>query len=298
MKNKLTYHLKIFILKILRLFQKKIYTHSIEFRSDSENGEYAATIASLLKKDKSFNNFKRHYIFKVILEHVSKDQGLQYLNILKSRDDGILDIALNTILVSDKVGNPIKHKYTGFQNLLSPTSLRYLKVCSDLKKLFGDDLGNVAEIGCGYGGQTLVNDQLLKVKTAKLFDLPLVNKLIERYLNFFLLNGSYTTTTINKEEISKYNLVISNYAFSELPKVLQIKYIEKVISKSERGYLTMNSGLIKSETHNKLTISELRKLLPEFEIIQEEPLTSNHNYIIVWGYRNQLDKNYFKLKSN
>ena len=59
----------------------------------------------------------------------------------------------------------------------------------------------------------------------KLFDLPKVNKLIERYLNSHLLKGSYKTTTLNQEISEKYDLVISNYAFSELPKSLQIKYI-------------------------------------------------------------------------
>lgn len=86
----------------------------------------------------------------------------------------------------------------------------------------------VAEIGCGYGGQTLVNDQLLNVKSAGLFDLPFVNKLIDRYLNAHLLKGAYYTTVINKEIPQNYDLVISNYAFSELPKKLQLTYNEGV----------------------------------------------------------------------
>ena len=45
------------------------------------------------------------------------------------------------------------------------------------------------------------------------------------------------------KKINKIDLLINNYAFSELPKNLQIKYLEEVISKSTHGYMTMNSGL-------------------------------------------------------
>ena len=54
------------------------------------------------------------------------------------------------------------------------------------------------QTGGGYGGQTLVNDQLLNVTCAKIFDLPIVNKLIDRYLSSHLLNGAFETTQTSK----------------------------------------------------------------------------------------------------
>jgi hypothetical protein len=81
-----------------------------------------------------------------------------------------------------------------------------------------------------------------------------------------------------------YDLVISNYAFSELPSPLQIAYIDKVISKAKRGYLTMNTGKTESSRdENKLTIEDLRNRLPPFEILPESPLPSPNTYIIIWG---------------
>jgi hypothetical protein len=203
-------------------------------------------------------------------------------------------MALSTVLKSDEVGNPIKYHYEGYENSLSPTTLRYLKVASDLKKFFGSSLGQVAEIGCGYGGQTLVNDQLLTVHSARLFDLPFVNKLIDRYLNVHLLNGAYLTSTINKEEPRNYDLIISNYAFSELPKTLQLTYIKKILAKSKKGYLTMNSGLRNDRSLEKFTLNELKELLPEFRTIKEEPLTADQNYIIVWGHSEDALEKHFK----
>lgn len=275
----------------------KVFAHAKEYRSDSENGNYASAVMRALKNQKAFDNFKRSYSYREILEHVTEDQGRLYLDILEARNDSILSLGLSTVLISDQVGNPIKYHYARHENPLSPTTLRYLKVASDLRVLFGPSLGQVAEIGCGYGGQTLVNDQVLDVKSATLFDLPFVNKLIDRYLNAHLLNGAYATTVINKEEPRGYDLVLSNYAFSELPKTLQLSYVKKVLVNSKKGYLTMNSGLGNNCSTGKLTISELTELLPEFKVIEEEPLTADQNYIIVWGHsEDALEKHFKPLK--
>ena len=37
-----------------------------------------------------------------------KKEGLEYLKILEGRDDGFPNKGLNTVLISDAVGNPIK----------------------------------------------------------------------------------------------------------------------------------------------------------------------------------------------
>lgn len=278
-------------------FNKKVFINKKGLRADSDNGRYVSAVLKVLNNQRLFNNFKRSYRYRQILEHVSKGQGSEYLKILMERNDGILEKGLGSVLITDNVGNPIKYKYEGFSNQLSPTTLRYLKVSSDLLHLFGADLGKVAEIGCGYGGQALVNDELLNVKFAKLFDLPYVNQLIDRYLNCYLLKGSYITTLINNEMADNYDLVISNYAFSELPKKLQLTYIDKVLSQSKRGYLTMNSGLGGHRSRGKLTHEELLELLPEFQLIREEPLTSTNNYIIAWGFDKDLLDKYFKTIS-
>jgi len=85
-------------------------------------------------------------------------------------------------------------------------------------------------------------------------------------------------------------LVISNYAFSELPLELQKIYIEKVIRKSKRGYLIMNSGMnnFSGRSDGKLHLAELRTLLPVFEILDEIPNTGPDNYVIVWGHNRVL----------
>lgn len=277
-------------------FADRVFAHRAEYRSDSENGKYGAAVTKALNNQKAFDTFKRKRAYRKILEHVSRPQGEGYLRIVSSRKDGLLEAALETVLTSDNIGSPIKYQYDGVAQPLSPTTLRYLKVASDLKGLFGEGVGRVAEIGCGYGGQTLVNDQLLKYRHATLFDLPFVNELIRKYLNSMLLNGAYRVTTINETLPDKYDLAISNYAFSELPDVLQRAYIDKVLATSERGYLTMNSGLGGRRSSGKLSLEQLRELLPSFEIYEEEPLTAPFNYIIVWGHDKDFAGKYMTAK--
>ena len=276
---------------------KKLYVQSSDYRSDSENGRYAKVVYDALKNQRKFDNFKMDKTYRGILEHVTQEQGSSYLEILHSRNDQFLENGLTTVLKSDFIGNPQKYNYHGIKIPLSPTTLRYLKVASDLKLLFGIKLGCVAEIGGGYGGQALVNDQLLDVCHVRIFDLPIVNKLINRYLNSYLLNGAYETTFINNATENKYDLAISNYAFSELPETVQKIYIKKVLSQSSRGYLTMNSGFGGKRSRGKLSIGELRDLLPEFEVFEENPLTSQFNYIICWGHNKERSKIDFIQKS-
>jgi hypothetical protein len=51
----------------------------------------------------------------------------------------------------------------------------------------------------------------------------------------------------------------------------------------------MNSGLSNSYyQHNKLSVDQLRELLPDFEVLPEQPLTCPGNYIIAWGHSGTL----------
>ena len=96
------------------------------------------------------------------------------------------------------VGSPRVFNYPGIGRV-SPTTLRYVKVASDLRKLFGAEPGgNVAEVGVGYGGQMLVCDIAFHMRQYDLFDLAPVLSLVELYLESHLLNCAYRTLTLNQ----------------------------------------------------------------------------------------------------
>jgi putative sugar O-methyltransferase len=263
---------------------KPAFVGSDTARSASDNGTYVRAVERANRDFKAFSKFKRNAHYRLILEHATYDQGKAYLELLHRDAPDFLQ-GVSRFLVNDAVGGPIRFSYpeTG---PVSPTTLRYMKVASDIRKAFGDLNGfKVAEIGVGYGGQFLVLDQVFRFSRYDLFDLPPVLELTSKYLESHLLNSPYHTSTLNRFEAgTRYDLVISNYAFSELPAALQLKYIEKVVAGATCGYLTMNSGRgTTSMNVGKLSLEELRKLLPAFEIMEEEPLSKPDNYIIVWG---------------
>jgi putative sugar O-methyltransferase len=256
-------------------------------RSASDAGPYITSVKKALNSYKAFTRFKRDPRYRAVLEHVSKNHGEEYLEIIKSESPDLLD-KFEKFKENDLIGGASVYKYETVGKI-SPSTLRYIKVASDLRNLFGEDIGDsVSEIGVGYGGQLLIADKVLKFKQYDLFDLQPVLNLASQYIESHLINSSYRIQTINQHRGDvNYDLVISNYAFSELPSKLQRIYIKKIISKSKRGYLTMNSGMNESAyQHDKLTLTELKSLLPNFEIYQEKPLTHLGNYIIVWNKLN------------
>jgi len=271
-------------MNINKLFRKFDYIGHEGNRSNSDDGQYVASVKKAISNYSAFRKFKRDPHYQAILEHASKEQGDKCLEIIRSESPYLLDV-IETFKINDLVGGATTYEFDGIGSI-SPSTLRYLKVASDLKNIFGEEIGDrVAEIGCGYGGQLLIADKILRFKQYDLFDLPPVLSLASMYLESHILNFAYKTTTLNQHQGDvNYDLVISNYAFSELPSQLQIRYIEKILSRSKRGYLTMNTGKTEaSRDQNKLTLEDLRGYLPEFEVLNEVPLTSPNNYLIVWG---------------
>lgn len=270
---------------VLARFIARYQSKSSDLRSDSDHAGYLTAVKEFVEAPAKFESFKRDPRYNEILEHVSFHQGEAYLNILRARNDGVFQmVKASKILERDNVGMPFKFKYPGEESLLSPTTLRYVKVASDLRKLFGSCSGTTIEIGCGYGGQCVVSDHVLEYSHYLLVDLLPVCNLIELYLESQLLRNSYKTLSLNKVRHQNFDLVVSNYAFSEMPRVLQSAFIEKILLRSSRGYLTMNSGYGSGVRADRYQLEELKIILPGCEVFKELPQTNPNNYIIAWGH--------------
>lgn len=256
--------------------------------SVSDNDWYIRAIRSFLKSEARFNRFKRSPVYREVLEHVSYSQAKEYIQVIEQMSPFFLtDERIQLASANDLVGNPVVFSFDRYGRLSGPT-LRYLKVCAELDSLFNlKNVSSIAEIGGGYGGQALVYNQIFEIGNYLIFDLAPVCELINKYLNNYYLGGCVEAIEINQfpRNAEGFDLVISNYAFSELPKKLQKIYLDKVILKSSRGYLTMNTGydLKGFRRESKINCSELLKMLPNSRVVEEKPLTAKMNYVIVWG---------------
>lgn len=265
----------------------KIFVGKEGNRSDSDIGTYVKVVTEAVENYESFCNFKKDPRYTEVLEHVTPEYGLKYLNVIKQQTPDFLNL-INEFKENDHVGGASPYYYDDIETEISPSTLRYVKVASDLRVLFGKNIGRrIAEIGVGYGGQMLMIDKVFDFDRYDLFDLPPVLELTSKYLESHMLNNSYRTCTLNQSQGDvEYDLIVSNYAFSELPSQVQLRYIDKILSKSTRGYLTMNSGAPGREQFdvNKLPAVYIQQLIPNAQIFAEEPNAGEGNYIIAWGH--------------
>ena len=253
-----------------------------ENQSDSQVTFYESSVLNIISSPRKLNRFRRIYDYREILEHVDFDLGKKYLMNILNSDSHMLD-HLSKFKNNDKVGNPRTYYFERIGRI-SPTTLRYIAVAADLRAKFGEySFSRVAEIGGGYGGQASILQTLKTHEEYAIYDLPNVQELIEYYSSKIdTLNLQFPR--IADSSPREFDLVISNYAFSELPRQIQNEYLQKVILKSKNGYMLMNSGKGNKtgRSDGKITLQELRVLIPNLEEYPEEPLTSPDNYLLIW----------------
>lgn len=261
------------------------FSNGSRLKSDSQKTNYEASVVKIISNDIRFNNFRRNFSYSEIVENVTYFQGLAYINRIKQLDLGNFDYKAKH--QNDSIGNPILFKYPEFGKI-SPTTLRYISVALEIKNRFGSDLtGDFVEIGGGYGGQISILADYFRINSYGVYDLCDVQNLIKKYLDSINKIKDVEFLNLETSKPKDWDLVISNYAFSELPRKLQEIYIDKVLLKSQRGYLIMNSGRenFTNRSVGKLNLKELQDLLPSFEVLEEMPKTGPDNYVIIWGHK-------------
>jgi putative sugar O-methyltransferase len=154
---------------------------------------------------------------------------------------------------NDEIGDPKVYQYPEIGRF-SAATLRYIKFLSDIETLFGSLEGmHIVELGAGYGGQCRVIMSRFKPATYTIIDLPEMLGLARRYLNSFGLEKDITfRRPFQRLPQPSADLVISNYAVSEIRRSEQDRYLNYVIKPARRGYVLYNasrlSGRIKRYT--------------------------------------------------
>lgn len=207
-------------------------------------GRYLNCCRDSVMDNEHFKKFKKNASYTPILEHVTKDQSNEYLqNILDQTPELAYEIE-DKFSINDSIGGPTIMKYTlpnGQSLESSPTTIRYVKVLSDLMKLFGDLGGlKIVEIGGGYGGLATVIKQQFSFDHYYDVDLKWPGNLAKKYTSTLDIKNFTSITPGNLDKIGDVDLVISNYAFSECNLETREEYIDKILSKAKMGYITHN----------------------------------------------------------
>ena len=177
--------------------------------------------------DAAFGRFRSNPVYTTILAHNDDIQKAIYLKWLRDHDYPIFDI--------DDFGGPYSKP--------SLCTVRYSSTFHHMDKheLLFDGM-SICEIGAGYGGQALVIGNNYNIKSYVTYDLDGPAALQARVLKDYGENiESFDCRTLLSEESDiEYDLVISNYALSELDREGFDAYFDRVIKKSKSGYFQIN----------------------------------------------------------
>lgn len=226
----------------------------------------------------NLTNFKNDSRYTYMLEHVSKEQGEKYLNLIKEKfkisDHDIIEFSS----INDAIGNPNTYNYLGVN--ISPTSLRYFFQAMLILTYFqskGNNNIRIVEVGGGYGGLCLAINYCskyftdFKINEYNIVDLEAPVKLQKYYLSCHKLSYSlktYVSDNFGAEITSGDDLyMISNYCFSEIDKSLQEKYISVLFPKVKHGFITWN-------------MIPVYYFGRSYTIEEEYPKTGEYNYYI------------------
>ena len=248
--------------------------------SVSDSSGYLQIITNAADNEESFAKFRSNREYRQILEHVSKSQGYEYLRKIMLGTSELKKL-ISEVSFLNTCGLPLVYFYPRL-GFLSPTTLRYCKVFDELNRLFPNMAQmNIAEIGGGFGGQAAVLRKLSGFKSYTIYDLPEVHELQSRFLEANNSESGVLYADGRLAPSGKFDLVISNYAVSELQRELQVAYFENIVKSSTRGYLTWN--LISQNRLGGLSVNDVLQYIPSATITEESPLTDEGNVLITWG---------------
>lgn len=180
----------------------------------------------------NITTFKRDERLHAIFEHCPKHIADEYYKTIP-------EYMLQRGWTNEFYGSPVMHQYG--TKRFSTSTLQYIGVLANLVREFGDLTGlRIVEIGGGYGGQCRTITDMFMPECYHIVDLPEVCELQRKYCSA----KCYTEPTGQE-----YDLVISNYALSEIKD--NAEYIDRICRKSKHGYITCNTDMVQLDWSTK-----------------------------------------------
>ena len=255
---------------------------------ESDYSKYVSYVKQICDSG-SLENFKNKKVYADILEHVSYEQGLEYLHFIFEKTPFSVQDVISFCLKNDSVGNPHTNGFD-FGNefgmvRVSPTSLRYVYqshlILAHLQELDLEGDTNIVEIGGGYGGLCVALYHFsgyygVKIDRYTIVDLSEVIRLqamFHREVYAGLGAGlghdiQYVDASTHGKDISKDRMFcISNYCYSEISLENQHWYRYWLFPKVSHGFLCWNN-IVKPSIPFK------------FREEREKPNTGEHNKFI------------------
>lgn len=251
--------------------------------SASDDKLYTGFCQSAAKDDKVFATFRNSPVYQQILEHFDFEYGSKCLELIQTRYTNLV-LLLDQFRTSDLYGGPQTYDYPG-SGPFSPSTLRYICGAGHLIECFGDlNQCDIVEIGVGYGGLCKILFDCSRIRSYTLIDLPEVLQLARRFLELAApaaLRQIRFCTLDDLDSSARWDLLVSNCALSECVPHVQQTYIDRAISRSKAGFITVN--LRPESMHPAVLISEISRVTKHLRAVEEKPLTCPTNFVLIWS---------------
>jgi hypothetical protein len=272
--------------------------------SVSDFSRYRTACAEAATDPLLFRSFRRNPEISGIIEpYIAPDDPgrrlVPSIGELMERLEGEPDFAQHYPIFrrNDEIGEPPLTPVNGWDDT-SIYTLRYAKIAYDMRRLFGSLDGlHVVEIGGGYGGQCAILSQMFALASYTIIDLPEVLQLQRTYLQALDIRS---VTLLTKDDVAaegRWDLAISNYAYSELSEELRAFYLDRVLARSTRGYMLWNYMVMayqrsgqdyRAALMDELTVfAKILERIPNLRFADELRLASDveyRNHVAVWGH--------------
>ena len=206
---------------------------------------YTEICAEAVEDDEVFAKFKQDARYTAILEHVPPEQGEDYVHTIQAYE--LDEDIINSFKENDSIGGANLVEYDEPFGRISPSTLRYIQNALDISYFYGEgELNRIVEIGGGYGGLCKTINCLCDFGEYHIYDIEPASKLQKKYLSNFKLDGEVFHHSV-PEELEDIDLLISNYAYSELNEELQDVYYNNLIKNAKKVYMILNRGQVSRE---------------------------------------------------
>lgn len=231
-----------------------------------------------LHEDKDYSKFRKSPAICInISGNNLRNRGDKYFAYLCKNNKNIIYNNIQILHECDRMGDPYLYKFKSNNNELicSDSVLPPLFVIQKLIETFKQPLQsnlNIFEIGCGFGINTKIFSDIVKFESYTHIDVPVMLKLQKTYLdNFGVKNVTYINPYTDMDNIKdKYDLLISDFAYTEFSDDLKKHYFDNIIQKVDKGIILGNMSPDKIiTTKNCLTKKDFNLFEQKFYIKYE-----------------------------
>ena len=208
------------------------------------------------------------------------NRGGKYFNYIVENNVDLLKNNYNSIIETDKIGNPFlfNFNHNNFSLVCSDSvvcgifPLQKLLEYMNVDKL--DNNLNIIEIGCGFGVQTKMFNDIYGFKSYTNVDLKSMLDVQKIFLDYFNINNVIYDDPENMETLAvkdEYDLLISDFAYTELSPEFKLFYFNKIIKKCKMGIILGRIDITSEDDANNCINKKFYNLFKDtFKIVKYE----------------------------